>query len=79
MANRLFFFLDPLKSLSIAEHGTLIVAYHDYLGVPKDFGRAHLLVSILRLSVMSKEDIVHVELPHNEVKVYIPFVNRIMN
>jgi hypothetical protein len=28
--------------------------------------------------VMSEEDIVHVELPHNEVKAYISFVDGIM-
>lgn len=60
-------FADPLRCLSIAERGTLIVTQNGLLGVRKDFGRALLLESILRPPVMSEDDIVHVELPHNEV------------
>ena len=68
-------FPDPLKCLSIAERGTMIVAHNGFLGVRKDFGRALLMESILRPPVMSEEDIVHVELPHNEVKRYFTFVH----
>lgn len=45
----------------------MIVACNGFVGVRKDFGRALLLESILQPPVISEEDVVHVELPHNEV------------
>ncbi|KAI9556663.1 hypothetical protein GHT06_016453 [Daphnia sinensis] len=59
-------FKDPLKCLSVAERGTMIVAHNGLLGVRKDFGRALLLESILLPPVICEEDVVHIELPHNE-------------
>jgi hypothetical protein len=48
------------------------------LGVLKDLGQVLLLESIFWPPVMSEKDIVHVELPHNEVKASISFVDGIM-
>lgn len=45
----------------------MIVAHNGFLGVRKDFGRALLLESILRPPVLCEDDVVHIELPHNEV------------
>ena len=46
----------------------MIVAHKEMLGVRKDFGRALLLESVLQPAVTQDEEIVRVELPHNEVK-----------
>ena len=58
---------DALLSLSIPERGTLLVAQRGLLGVRKDFGRTLLLESILQAPVAHEDEIVKVELPHNEV------------
>ena len=58
---------DPFICISVVEIGTLIVAQIGLLGVRKDFGLAILCESILRPNVISEDDIVNVELPHNEV------------
>ena len=55
-----------LKCLSVAEQGTLIVAQDNLLGVRKDFGRTLLLESILQPPVAHEDDVVRLELSHNE-------------
>ena len=58
---------DSLISLSIPERGTLLVAQKGLLGARKDFGKTLLLESILQTPTAHEDEVVKVELPHNEV------------
>ena len=67
LVNNFFSCSDSLKCLSISDRGTLVVAQDRLLGVRKDFGRTLLLESILQAPVSNEDELVKVELPHNEV------------
>jgi len=58
---------DDFQCRSIAERGILVVARHGLLGVRRDLGRTLLLESMLQAPVASDDDVVRLELPHNEV------------
>lgn len=61
---------ESLKCLSISDRGTLVIAQERLLGVRKDFGRTLLLESILQPPVNNEDELVKVELPHNEVRIF---------